>query len=414
MQDYRTTRDFRKGYIGNKIAEDPTYLSFFFMFDYYTEESPLFNGEAVDYLENVVGDAARAESLKNFIKILQRVNSEMPWIWQGVTGLDAVRQYGNLEEPFWGASKPALEIECLENVELTVSGMIDLYKRAAYDFNRWVEVLPKNLQRFRLMVWVSEVRTFGKNIDKPTITQINQESISSGSTSDQSRFAQANIDSNSIKDIRPFFKVTLGRCRFDIDSANSIFTDLKRTPDGPTSTTIKIFWETMEEEGEYANNVIAGQQKRLGEMVSDVTTNKFVDRLKSKASTLIESTIDRTIESTRAKLLLGNVHGVNLLSTVQDAIAAGSINGIANLIGSKPNRPTPSGDLGGAFDAIPTRSTTAIKENVYGDPPSDSEGPINANVYDRVPSDLESPINTNVYDRTTSDPEGPINANVHK
>ena len=38
--------------------------------------------------------------------------------------------------------------------------MIDLYKRAAYDFNRWVEVIPKNLRRFRMWVWVSEVRTF--------------------------------------------------------------------------------------------------------------------------------------------------------------------------------------------------------------------------------------------------------------
>ena len=93
MQDNKTINDFRKGYRYDQMAEDPTYLTFFFMFDYYSADSPLLNGEAASYLRDVLGDEERARHLENFIKILSRVNAEYPWFWQGVSGLETTRQY---------------------------------------------------------------------------------------------------------------------------------------------------------------------------------------------------------------------------------------------------------------------------------------------------------------------------------
>jgi len=101
MQDFKNTKDFRKTKIFDPIYDDPTYLSFFFMFDYYTEHSPLLNGDAVSYLKNVIGDTKRAESLENFIKILKKVNSEYPWFWQSFSGLETAKQYGNMADPYW-------------------------------------------------------------------------------------------------------------------------------------------------------------------------------------------------------------------------------------------------------------------------------------------------------------------------
>ena len=72
MQDFRTTKDFRKIKLFDTMHEDPTYLSFFFMFDYYSDHSPLLNGMAEDYLRNVCEDDKRADSLKNFVKILKK------------------------------------------------------------------------------------------------------------------------------------------------------------------------------------------------------------------------------------------------------------------------------------------------------------------------------------------------------
>ena len=82
------------------------------------------------------------EHLENFKKVLKKVNQELPWFWNSIAGLELTKQYNKMEDPYWGSNKPKLEITCLEeNVELTATALMGLYKRAAYDFNRWVEVL---------------------------------------------------------------------------------------------------------------------------------------------------------------------------------------------------------------------------------------------------------------------------------
>jgi len=94
-------------------------------------DSPLLTnkpGGALDYLENVVNvgsdnegkgpGATYAESLKNFQKLLIKINKEMPWFWQSISGLETTMQFGGMQDPFWGKDKK-IEIECLEeNVEL--------------------------------------------------------------------------------------------------------------------------------------------------------------------------------------------------------------------------------------------------------------------------------------------------------
>jgi hypothetical protein len=384
MQDYRTIRDFRKVKLFDQIHEDPTYLSFFFMFDYYSDHSPLLNGAAAEYLRNVVGSETRAKHLEDFIKILKKVNAQYPWFWQGVTGLETAKEYA-MNEPFWGEDK-AIEIDCLETVELTVSAMMDLYRRAAFDFDRWVEVIPTNLRRFSLHIYVSEVRTFSSSDLKRASTVFN--AITPGNTDLDIVGKQGGVKAE-----RPHFAIKLGHCQFDINSGNSIFADLSRSPEGAAAPKIKIKWETTSSEGEYANSMLTDQNRTIGQMIGDVA--------KEKAGAIVDSAIDRTVENLKGRLLMGNVHGINALSTVQDAISAGSINGIANLVGGAVtgNRPTtvPKGDLGLAYDPVPKDSEAPIKENIHDVRPTDSEGPLGQNVYDPSPKDSEGPINENVH-----------------
>lgn len=400
MQDFRTINDFRKGYRYSNMAEDPTYLSFFLMFDYYTEESPLFNGTAVNYLRNVLQDEDRAQSLEKFIKVLKRVNSELPWFWQELKGLEVTRSYDDFSEPWWGAKTPAIEITCLETVELTTSGMMDLYRKAAYDFDRWVEVLPRNIRRFRVWVWVSEVRDFGQSSAQRLSNAAAQLSGNEG----------LNVlgNDNSVKNVRPFFKIELGYCEWDLESTSTIFADLSRNPDSPAQPSIKFFWQNTTYEGEYANNAIKDDRK-LGQMIADVA--------KEKAAGVVSGAIDRTVDSVVAQALLGNVHGLNLASSLQDAVSAGSINGIANLIGgAKPSAPpAQSGDLGQAYDPTQVKVSGPINDNIYGNTPIDSDELKSENVYTgSVVNDSETLGSENVYDSSPSDSEGPINQNVHK
>lgn len=385
MQDYRTIRDFRKVKLFDTMHEDPTYLSFFFMFDYYSDHSPLFNGAAVSYLRDVCGDEARATSLENFIKILKKVNSQYPWFWQGVTGLETTKEF-DMNDPFWGHDK-AIEIDCLETVELTVSGMLDLYKRAAFDFNRWVEVIPRNLRRFSLHIYVSEVRTFSTKDFKRASTVFN--AVSPGNTN-----LDVSGSGGGVKAERPHFVIRLGHCEFDMNSGSNVFADLSRSPEGQAAPKLKIKWETVEYEGEYANSMLTDQDRTIGQMIGDVAVEK--------AGKIVDSAIDRTVENLKGRLLMGNVHGLNALSTVRDAISAGSINGIANLVSGAVtgNRPStvPSGDLGKAYDKRAADSEGPLNMNAHDARPLDSEGPLGQNVHGPIRQDSEGPINENVYD----------------
>ena len=63
-----------------------------------------------------------------------------------------------MDEPWRGSESPKIDIECLEeNIELTAIGLMTLYKKACYDYQRYLAVLPKNLRHFRVWVVMSEV-----------------------------------------------------------------------------------------------------------------------------------------------------------------------------------------------------------------------------------------------------------------
>ena len=74
QSDYhKHINEFRKGTRLRTINKDPTYLSWFLMFDWQSESSPLFNGAANKYLEQVVGGEygkALSKRLTSFHKSL--------------------------------------------------------------------------------------------------------------------------------------------------------------------------------------------------------------------------------------------------------------------------------------------------------------------------------------------------------
>lgn len=438
MADFGTINEFRKTTELRKINEDPTYLSFFFLFNFEdNEHSPLLSGAAEEHLRNVVRDPNRADLLARFVKLLRKINRELPWFWQSLSGLEATKQYGGMEEPWWGAEKPKLEIECLENVELTAFALIDLYKRAVYDFNRWVKVIPTNLCEFEVFVFVTEVRRIqqsnedglknskGKNTSN---TEIKDKKKTTGN----SRKAPDEIEANKSLsvDAKPIIKTKLGHCHFDIESTSEIFTDLSKSPEMATNK-IGIFWQTNEQVKEkYGENLGANpdetpvlekepENQEDDNNPFDAVENKAKDlgnNLKERAEGAVENVTNRfdeipgsnnglenvhgslltgqlgqiadtLVESATGQLLLENVHGLNAGSSIQDAINTGSLNAIFNSAGQLFNSSDGS-------DSIDTISPSRIYENVVQRP----DGPIKTKVHDSA---------------TDSSPDGNLNQNVY-
>lgn len=429
--------DFKKGSRLRKINEDPTFLSWFVMFDYVSEESPLFNGAANTYLEDVIGGEygkKLSENLTKFRTLLSRINTEMPWFWQTISGLDAALQYGNLEEPFWGASKPQLEIECLEeNVDLTAFALMDLYKRATHDFNRWVEIIPYNLRVFQMWVYVTEVRQFQMNV-----TDRNESHLSSAG--DHESYVGKKYNKPLHEELsliaKPFVQLQFKHCQFNIDSIAPLLADLGKNPE-MKKPKIGIYWESVNQLNQkYGDSLFAeggglgsdvakkgtddsadpSQLDKLKDIVKEKAQDKL-DALKARGNNLLDSfggpnseigsvydtgidildvggaggtIINSVADRLTGALFLGNVHGAGGLGTLQDAINAGSVNAIANLAGQLfgQRREVPS-------DLSP--NNIYPKDNFALD--SSPDGNISPKqVYDPIAPDRDDPINENVHE----------------
>lgn len=447
MSDFKNINQFRKTTQLRKINEDPTYLSFFLLFNFGDREnSPLLAGAASDYLRIVVGDDERADMLDRFVNLLKKINQELPWFWQTLSGLEVSRQFGKMEEPWRGAEKPKVEIECLENIELTGAALIDLYKRACYDFNRWVEVVPKNLRYFEMMVFVTEIRTFQqKATDALKDSRGNYGLYGDSQSTIQNDVA---VNSELSIDAQPIFVTKLGFCEFDIDSTNELWADLSKNPE-MAKDKISIFWNTAEQMDQlYGYNLNANQEnslvlekapsniqpnnpfdptadtRKIGVDVPGGVINPL-DKLKQKTKDKLEGAVagvtniagglpgnnglgnahgslltgqlgqlaNSAIEGALARLLLGNVHGLNAASTIQDAINSGSLNGILNAAGQIFGAVTNAISVGGKINISP--------KNIYPNIAVDSspDGNLNQKAHDPVvDSTPDGNLNQNVYE----------------
>lgn len=452
MADFKRQQDFRKGSLLRKINEDPTYLSFFLVFDTQNrEESPLFAGPAMEYLTQVLNQdfaTKHANALENFQKVLLKINKELPWFWQTISGVDAAMTYKDLADPWWGADDPKLEIECLEeNVELTAIGLMDLYKRACYDFVRYVEVIPHNLRHFQMQVWVSEVRRFQQDTGAKDLGFYDNPE-NSGNSGNVTK-----INQEFSLEAKPFIQLNFSHCEFDIDSIAPMFADLGKNPE-LKKPKIGIKWKNVEQinqqlganlvtevndspltqaaQGDYnpfdptadrrtvddtarggfalpgdptfksvlkdntlgkigdaVNDAIDGVTGRVDSAVNSLTlqNNSDIGNVHGKTTGLASTLIDRASESVLSKLLLGNVHGLSGGSLL-DAVQAGSINAIANQLG---------GLFGGANNA---GGGGGINENIHpAGVDSSKDGFLNQRIH---PTGVDST------------PDGNLNENVHE
>lgn len=469
----RDRNDFRKGSVVRKIHEDPTYLSFFFMFDDQDRmHSPLLSGAAEDYLSKVLNqDYAKQylTNLKNFKKVLFKINKEMPWFWQSITGLDLAMTYNGMQEPFWGAEKPKLEITCLEeNVELTAFGLMDLYKRACYDFTRWVEVIPHNLRHFSMTVFVTEIRAFQQDTAARNLG-IYDEDGALFNASNAGGTSVIPINQEFSVEAKPFIQLKFEHCEFDIDSIASMFSDLSKNPE-LIKPKIAIRWDSVSQvnqklgtnleleaidspfdgiTGEAAsyNPFDPSNDRRTVNgndgfsLPSDATFKETLKkRTLGRVTDAVNDTVDAVgnrVENIQNSLTLqnnsdiGNVYGQptglagQLLNraedavlgklllgnvhglnpgTLLDAIGQGSVNGILNQVGQ----------LFGVNDPLQTPNMDNVHPTAVDSSPDGNISP--KKVYDDIPQEPQVRINENVYPNPGIDstPDGNLNQNVHE
>ena len=401
--------------VGKHPYDEPTFLSFFLMFDWVT--SPLFNGTAVSFLRDVYKDEARALNLEKFIKYLKKINKEMPWFFQSISGLEVAHTYGKMEDPF-AYSDANIEISCLETLDFTMAGIFDLYKNVAVDTDRMVEVLPHNLTYFNVYVHVQEIRNFVPFIGADsTVDQVKNfkglSPIDRKNVLDKNnlfnefkdRIAEDSIDWKS-KDLGPRFITKLGKCCFSIDNGAAMFSTISNNAiETPVTHTLKFKYQSaIMKKKEYLtafnhtdDDLLSGFDN---EIIKDMAAAglKAVNDIADQGIAKAEGFANNYLEDLKNKLLLGNVYGANTLSNIQDAINSGSINALGPLFKKKedpsidPEIGAPIGERIYPESAVETKLQST---KIFGDGPEDSEKILSPeNIHPTIPAEQDlSPEN---------------------
>jgi hypothetical protein len=96
-----------------------------------------------------------------FIKGMEKMTKEYPYIIQGITGLEnAYKNHYMIKDPYLGSGEDKITLTCLESLDLRVSSMFNRYFNAVYDRQYRRERVPVNLRRFNCSIYVHDVRNF--------------------------------------------------------------------------------------------------------------------------------------------------------------------------------------------------------------------------------------------------------------
>ena len=303
MSDFKKISDFRKGKRASQQYQDPTYMSFLLLFDFAdAANSPLLSDPAEAFLKKLIGDNGNAyyeeklEALQNFKKALKLINNEMPWFWQSLSGLEKIQQYDPLN-PYIGGDDAIITIGTLESINLTISGLMHLYRKAVFDERKWSYVLPANLRKFRMYTYVTEVRSI-KNMSAPKAVGLDLASFPSNFKPDV-KIENANAGISGTE-ARPYFMFALKFCEFDLKSGTTIFADLQKTAPEAATGEISISYEALYDiEARVLNGIIESEFNKDDLSPAPDSENKKIedigDWLKDKAVQKATAFADRAV-----------------------------------------------------------------------------------------------------------------------
>lgn len=178
----------------------------------------MYQNSAIAYLKRI-GQHKRADLLKRFINVLSKVSTYSPWMFQSI---DGVADLYNTEFSSY-YNKHTITINCLETIDWRISSLASMYRQIVFDYERMVEVLPVNLRRFSMSIYVYDFRMFS---DMQTN---NIELLQTIQNQDVRQLNHNMFD--------------LGYCQFDISSGSNMFDNVSNINHEPVSNNLVITTE---------------------------------------------------------------------------------------------------------------------------------------------------------------------------
>ena len=377
---------FKKGLRGLTDNNDPTYLGFVFLFDFNNRnKSPLLvndetsPGTAVNYLKRI-GEESKKQYLQNFINNLQVINRRMPWYWQSVEGVNQLWEYENFQNPYRGTigNDKKLTISCLESIDLRITMIMDLYRKAAYDLEFRRMVLPENLQRFRVWLWVQEIRKFqvaggkervSKNDRDGEIGNIHTDPINAttNSVSDPEADQRESVRNTgrqnpTINEKSPYILFQIEGCHWLTDDSGGFLNNLSNSEPEQSAQQVSFRWENVFEIGNQypLSDIKLGNRGPIPKNFNVQKTdepeiqqrNDLLERgenVLNNFATNAESFAEQSLEAQLSSAVLGNVYGISP-TNIADALRQGSVQSLGFDLQSEIIRRTGVGNIGQLYN----------------------------------------------------------------
>lgn len=170
--------------------DDPIYMGFYFKFNPYTIADP--DNQDLDYLPQGLflgakdfryassgpegqinednnhpdsavnflarrGEYYRSSMMKEFRDGMMEVSEKTPWVFEKVTGLADLWKI-DPKNP-WRTKDKKIVLECNEGIGMKMTYLIDLYRKASYDYAYMRYMLPETQRYFSMYLYVMEIRT---------------------------------------------------------------------------------------------------------------------------------------------------------------------------------------------------------------------------------------------------------------
>lgn len=305
----------------------------------------------------------RAKKLQQFIFLLSDINSQSPWYWQSISGLDtALERKIITDNDFKLEDRKSIVIKCLPDAyDNRIGTLLDLYRSICYSYTNKKEIVPANLRKFDMGIYIFNSPIYN---DNQMDYNINPET----GKIDGERIVEPYISANNFRNdflFRTSSKyIELHNCEIDYNSSKTAYGDLNNADGKSNEYSITIFFDDAYENRynefvtsdigdfikvdllehsnqnydyrqEYEQNTSTIEtQKQLFTIrhISNSTirekwpnelTNKYKDGTKNS---FLDNVIDQTVGHVSEKLktfgksiYLGNLYGLSL-SKVRDQV----------------------------------------------------------------------------------------------
>ena len=230
---------------------------------FYTEDGKLEDWTEGEFLETALGsntafsyfyingDDYRTELTKDFNYLLANLNSQTPWYFQKIKGLenalqnDFMNPAGN--EEFTLKERQSIQIECLpDSTDERIGTLLDMYRNIVWDWQTKRETLPVNLRKFDMTIIRFQTPILGTHT--PNYLEIKPSDVYRGLDDDgdlgedEGEFADI-FYVNPSKRIASFKAYEFHGCEIDYNSSKSGQAELDNEGGTVPQYTINIFFD---------------------------------------------------------------------------------------------------------------------------------------------------------------------------